>query len=60
MSDIEFPGAAMDAKAKRRVITAMLAMLQRDMDMAIEQMPDDWDETELGRRCCGTSSEHCG
>ena len=25
----------------------MLAKLQRDMDMAVEQMPKDWDETEL-------------
>jgi hypothetical protein len=37
----------MDAKAKRQVIADMLAKLQRDMDMAVEQMPDDWDETEL-------------
>jgi hypothetical protein len=26
----------------------MLAELQRDMMAAVEQMPDDWDETELG------------
>jgi hypothetical protein len=38
----------MDPKAKRKVIADMLARLQRDMDMAVEQMPDDWDETELG------------
>jgi hypothetical protein len=38
----------MDAKAKRKVIADMLAELQRDMMAAIEQMPDDWDETELG------------
>jgi hypothetical protein len=38
----------MDATAKRKVIADMLARLQRDMDMAVEQMPDDWDETELG------------
>jgi hypothetical protein len=34
----------MDAKAKRKVIADMLARLQRDMDMAVEQMPDDWYE----------------
>jgi hypothetical protein len=32
----------MDAKAKRKVIGEMLAKLQRDMDLAVEQMPDDW------------------
>jgi hypothetical protein len=32
---------------KRRVITDMLAKLQADMMAAVEQMPDDWDETEL-------------
>ena len=37
----------MDAKAKRKVVADMLAKLQRDMDMAVEQMPDDWDETKL-------------
>jgi hypothetical protein len=26
----------------------MLAELQSDMMAAVEQMPDDWDETELG------------
>jgi hypothetical protein len=26
----------------------MLGRLQRDMDMAVKQMPDNWDETELG------------
>ena len=26
----------------------MLAKLQADMMAAVEQMPDDWDETELG------------
>src|SRR5262249_21941950 len=39
--------SAMDAKAKRKVIAEMLAKLQADLDMAVEQMPDDWDETEL-------------
>jgi hypothetical protein len=38
----------MDAKAKRKVIADMLAELQRDTMAAVEQMPDDWDETELG------------
>jgi hypothetical protein len=38
----------MDAETKRKVIADMLARLQRDMDTAVEQMPDDWDETELG------------
>jgi hypothetical protein len=38
----------MDAKAKRKVIGEMLAKLQRDLDMAVAQMPDDRDETELG------------
>jgi hypothetical protein len=37
----------MDAKGKRRVIADMLAKLQRDMDLAVGQMPEDWDETEL-------------
>jgi hypothetical protein len=36
----------MDAKGKRKVIAEMLAKLQRDMDSAVESMPDDWDETE--------------
>ena len=35
----------MDAKGKRKVITDMLAKLQADLDMAVEQMPEDWDET---------------
>jgi hypothetical protein len=30
----------MDAKAKRKVIANVLARLQRDMDMAVEQMPE--------------------
>jgi hypothetical protein len=38
----------MDAKAKRKVIAEWLAELQHDMMAAVEQMPDDWDETELG------------
>jgi hypothetical protein len=38
----------MDAKEKRRIITNMLAKLQADMLAAIEKMPKDWDETELG------------
>jgi hypothetical protein len=38
----------MDAKAKRKVIADMLAKLEADMLAAVEQMPDDWDETELG------------
>jgi hypothetical protein len=37
----------MDAKAKRKVIADMLAKLQADMLTTVEQMPDDWDETEL-------------
>jgi hypothetical protein len=37
----------MDAKAKRKVIAEMLAKLQQDMNMAVEKMPEDWDETEL-------------
>jgi hypothetical protein len=37
----------MDAKAKRKVIADMLATLHRDMLAAVEQMPEDWDETEL-------------
>ena len=35
------------AKAKRKVIADMLAKLQQDLDMAVEKMPEDWDETEL-------------
>jgi hypothetical protein len=38
----------MDAKGKRRAITEMLDKLRADLDMAVENMPDDWDETELG------------
>jgi hypothetical protein len=30
----------MDAETKRKVIADMLARLQRDMDTAVEQMPD--------------------
>jgi hypothetical protein len=41
-------GSAMDAKAKRKVIAECLTKLRADMDMGIGQMPDDWDETELG------------
>jgi hypothetical protein len=37
----------LDAKGKRKVIADMLAEPQRDMVAAVEQMPDDWDETEL-------------
>ena len=37
----------MDAKARRKVIAEMLGKLRTDMDMAVEHMPDDWDETEL-------------
>jgi hypothetical protein len=37
----------MDAKAKRKVIADMLAKLQQDLDLVVEQMPDDWGETEL-------------
>jgi hypothetical protein len=33
----------MDAKGKRKVIAEMLAKLQQDMDMAVEQMPEDRD-----------------
>jgi hypothetical protein len=40
-------GASMDAKAKRTLLGEWLAKLQRDMDLAVEQMPEDWDETEL-------------
>jgi hypothetical protein len=39
----------MDAKAKRQIITDMLDELKADMMSAVEQMPEDWDETELGR-----------
>jgi hypothetical protein len=38
----------MDARGKHKVIADMLARLPRDMDIAVEQMPEDWDETELG------------
>jgi hypothetical protein len=38
----------MEAKGKRRVIVEMLDKLKADMLAAVEQMPDDWDETELG------------
>ena len=38
----------MDAKGKRRFIADMLDKLRADMMTAIEQMPDDWDEVELG------------
>jgi hypothetical protein len=37
----------MDAKGKRRVIINMLDKLKADMLAAVDQMPDDWDETEL-------------
>jgi hypothetical protein len=38
----------MDVKAKRKVIADMLAELDADMMAAVEQMPDDWDETADG------------
>jgi hypothetical protein len=37
----------MDAAGKRRVIVEMLDKLKADMLAAVDQMPDDWDETEL-------------
>jgi hypothetical protein len=33
----------MDAKAKRKVIAAWLAKLERDLLAAVEKMPEDWD-----------------
>jgi hypothetical protein len=36
----------MDAKAKRKVIGDMLDKLKADMLAAVEQMPEDWNETE--------------
>src|SRR5262249_37443676 len=36
-----------NAKAKRRIIGEWLAKLQTDMLTAVEQMPENWDETEL-------------
>jgi hypothetical protein len=38
----------MDAKGKRRIITEMLDKLKADMLAAVEKMPEDWNETELG------------
>jgi hypothetical protein len=35
----------MDAKGKRRVITDMLDKVKADMLAAVDQMPDDWEET---------------
>jgi hypothetical protein len=37
----------MDAKAKWKILAAWLAKLQADLDLAVDQMPDDGDETEL-------------
>ena len=37
----------MDAKAKCKVITDMLDKLKAEMLAVVEQMPEDWDETEL-------------
>jgi hypothetical protein len=37
----------MDAMAKRKDLAAWLAKLQADLDLAVEQMPEEWDETEL-------------
>jgi hypothetical protein len=37
----------MDAKGKRHVIVDMLDKLKADMLAAVEQMPEEWDETEL-------------
>jgi hypothetical protein len=37
----------MDAKGKRKVIAEMLDKLKADMLVAVERMPEDWDETEL-------------
>jgi hypothetical protein len=37
----------MDTRAKRKVLAAWLAKLQAGMEMAVEQMPGDWDEIEL-------------
>jgi hypothetical protein len=38
----------MDAKGKQWVITEMLDRLTADMLAAVEQVPDEGDETELG------------
>jgi hypothetical protein len=37
----------MDGKAKRRIVREMLDKLERDIFLAIEKMPEDYDETEL-------------
>ena len=37
----------MDERAKRRIVREMLDKLERDIFLAIEQMPGDWDKTEL-------------
>ena len=37
----------MDGKAKRRIVREMLDKLERDIFLAVEKMPEDWDETEL-------------
>jgi hypothetical protein len=47
-ADIGCGDRPMDAEAKRKVIADMLDELKADMMTAVEQMPDDWDETELG------------
>ncbi len=39
---------AMDEKARRRAVTAMLDKLRADMLAAINKMPDDWETEEIG------------
>ena len=39
---------AMDEKARRRAVTAMLDKLRADMLAAIDKMPDDWEAQEIG------------
>jgi hypothetical protein len=39
---------AMDEKTRRRAVTAMAGKLGADMLAAIDKMPDDWEEEEIG------------
>jgi hypothetical protein len=39
---------AMDEKTRRRAVTAMVGKLRADMLAAIDKMPDDWEEEEIG------------
>jgi hypothetical protein len=35
-------------KERRRIVEGLIARLKDDMLLAVDRMPDDWDEVEIG------------